>query len=123
MTQVSTAPRPDTQDTQETVHKLPPIDCAPWCEDGNGHTDAEHPDDQSCVAGYVEFPFARGPQEVVKGSGMFYPRSMTLSLQRDTFADPFVTLWQSGLVELTATEARQVAEHLLHLADMVEATR
>jgi hypothetical protein len=24
----------------------PPIKCTPWCEDGDGHTSADRPDDQ-----------------------------------------------------------------------------
>jgi hypothetical protein len=29
---------------------LPAVDCAPWCRDGHGHTDAFHPDDQACMS-------------------------------------------------------------------------
>ena len=27
---------------------LPPVECAPWCEDGDGHPNAWHPADQWC---------------------------------------------------------------------------
>ena len=33
---------------------LEPVICAPWCEKGDGHIDAGHPDDQYCYSGYAE---------------------------------------------------------------------
>lgn len=29
---------------------LPAVECAPWCRDGNGHTNALQPDDQACIS-------------------------------------------------------------------------
>lgn len=31
------------------VATLPPVVCADWCRDGNGHPDAWHPSDQYCT--------------------------------------------------------------------------
>jgi hypothetical protein len=86
---------------------LPHIKCAPWCEDGDGHASADHPDDQYCSAGFAEIELARHPEEIIKGSGQFYPRAVTLSLQRDPFADAFVSCSDAGHVEVTPAEARR----------------
>jgi hypothetical protein len=34
--------------TATITETLPAIACTPWCENGKGHTDAWHPDDQVC---------------------------------------------------------------------------
>jgi hypothetical protein len=34
--------------------QLPPVECTPWCREGDGHVDEWHPDDQQCdSAGHV----------------------------------------------------------------------
>ncbi len=100
---------------------IPPIECATWCVDGAGHTGAGHPDDQYCIAGYLELELAReAPEQIIPG-GDFHRQEMVLSLQRDPFAEPYIS-WSAGggLVKLTPAEARQFGAHLVHLADLAE---
>ena len=34
--------------TTELLRFVPPVECAPWCEDGDGHPDEHHREDQKC---------------------------------------------------------------------------
>jgi hypothetical protein len=40
---------------------LPPIVCTSWCQDGTGHTDAWHPDDQLCIGELQRIPLSLYP--------------------------------------------------------------
>jgi hypothetical protein len=37
-------------ETSPVVPRLPAVQCAPWCADGNGHANATHPLDQYCFS-------------------------------------------------------------------------
>lgn len=96
---------------------LPPIAFAPWCEDGNGHTQQTFPDDQWCSAGYASLPLRRDRGEV------------TVSLNRDPGEASHITLVigkSPAGTDLTLEEARWLENHLselLGLAKSEEAAR
>lgn len=92
---------------------LPPVECAPWCEDGNGHADAVAVEDQFCASAAEEVELLRQPSE--------YPRELArlhTYLARERFeAEPHVqvVLQERPLVDLTVDEAAALAESLLRL--------
>jgi hypothetical protein len=122
MNEVSTTTSSDTQNTQDVEHRLPPIECAPWCEDGTGHTNRDHPDDQYCSAGYQVMELTREVPEQITPGGAFYRRELSVQLYRDPFSVPYVSSWLAGAggMKLTLAEARQYATQILHLADMAD---
>lgn len=110
MNKVSTTPAADTS----IPVSLPPIECAPWCEDGNGHTDAHHPDDQYCIANGQDIELMREAPEQITPGGTYYRRTLSTSMQRDPFAEPFVTVGVDGLfdVKLTRDESKALRKAL-----------
>ena len=92
----------------------PPIDCAAWCADGQGHSDA-HPEDQYCSAAYMEIELTRErPQEVLPGSRLYFRQAIVIGLEQDPFSEPVTTLSLDGAtsVHLSADETRQLRDHL-----------
>jgi hypothetical protein len=37
------------------------VDCAPWCQDGKGHSDCHHVADQYCFSTYEQVPLTTRP--------------------------------------------------------------
>ena len=40
---------------------LPAVECTPWCQYGDGHVDAIHPDDQHCWSSHNVVSLPSGP--------------------------------------------------------------
>lgn len=96
---------------------LPAVDCAPWCDDGAGHTDALFPRDQYCSTDRREVPLLR--MRPIEG-GL---DQLGAYLIRERFeAEPFVQLTHDddAVAQVTLKEARQYAADLLALVDLAE---
>ena len=63
---------------------LPPVDCAPWCQDGDGHTDEHFPDDQYCSSETVRVPLTRHKMLDV-GDGSWQLDEMRAWILRERF--------------------------------------
>jgi hypothetical protein len=122
MRDVSASATSDGQSGQETPPRLPPIACAPWCRDGSGHTNAQHPDDQYCDTGYLVVELQRQSPEQISEGGAFHRHETTIALECDPFCEPHVSWYMTGASagRLTIAEARQVGTHLVHLADIAD---
>jgi hypothetical protein len=122
MNEVSTTAIADTP-----TATLPPIACAPWCEAGDGHVNRSHPEDQYCLAGFLEIELHREAPEQITDGGPFFLRAMTVSLEQDPFSEPHLVLSGAGHIKATVSEAERYAKHILHLVALsrgeVEATR
>jgi hypothetical protein len=44
---------------RETLHKLPLVTCAPWCEDGDGHPREDYIENQDCMSRELVVPLTR----------------------------------------------------------------
>jgi hypothetical protein len=58
MTAVCNTP---TRTTSPVPGALPPVKCASWCTDGDGHVNERHAHDQVCYSEQVEVPLLREP--------------------------------------------------------------
>lgn len=95
---------------------LPPIECAPWCEDGAGHGDRTSPEDQYCSALYLELELARDPVQVAE-DGPYFRRTANLNLERDPFGEPYVSAYiQNG--NLTLDEAEEIGKRMLEQVEL-----
>lgn len=61
MTLTTPAPTPETATAALSAATLQPVACAPWCVDGDGHTDAPFPEDQVCRGATVEVALSHRP--------------------------------------------------------------
>jgi hypothetical protein len=119
MNEVSTTAVADTSATVTAT--MPAVVCAPWCEEGDGHVTARHPDDQHCHAGNVEIELHREePQQIVAGDA-YYRRDLNLTLWQAPFSEPYAELFVFGMggVKLTMEELEQVGQHALHLVALM----
>lgn len=109
MNAVSTTPTAPVSET------LPPVECAPWCEDGAGHTDAFHPLDQYCYSPTERISLIR--QDVIEGieEGSHMLDYLCVYLLRDRFdAEPHIALGHADMAvaALTPAEALELARLL-----------
>ena len=104
---------------------LAPVDCTPWCTEGDGHIDAEAPDEQFCRS-------APHTVEVASADDGAAPRPggrVFLHLYRDAACEdhfgeaaldpPRIELVASGTeaaLSFSTREARELGELLLRLA-------
>jgi hypothetical protein len=61
---------------------LPPVECTPWCEVGDGHTAERFPEDQRCTAETREVFLSRRPL-VDMGEGKRQQDSVCVYLGRE----------------------------------------
>ena len=69
----------------QTTTTLAPIDCEPWCTQGDGHTDARHPGDQFCTGADARVNLTRHPL-LEGGDGTWDQDHMRLYLLRENDA-------------------------------------
>jgi hypothetical protein len=110
-------------------HLLPPVMCAPWCEDGDGHANAVFREDQTCwgPATYVDLSLEPTQDE----AGAYLPRFGAQAYRWWPGAAPCVYFHIDGIkvpanrggdcplddsVHLTADEAIRLATALLKAA-------
>jgi len=58
---LTTPAQTEAQTEAPAPASLPPVVCAPWCVDGDGHTDARFPEDQVCRGETVEVELSHRP--------------------------------------------------------------
>jgi len=116
----STARRLATTTRRSGDVPLPPVECFPWCVDGDGHPDQLFTSDQACTteehntaALLIPRMYPGGDPEYVS----VYGTASAIGCEEAT-----VRIGRSGLADmtLTPTEARKVAKALRHVADVVE---
>jgi hypothetical protein len=109
---------------------LPPVVCAPWCEDGDGHTDEGYRGDQTCwgPATYVDLSL----EDITRDDHGVYAQRIGAMAYRHWREAPCVYVHLDGIelpanrgtlddsLHLTAAEARQLASALLLAADSIE---
>lgn len=105
--------------------RLSPVSCAPWCQDGNGHVDALHVDDQYCISNTASVPRSLAKLvEWVSGSwGMDY---WTVYLQREydrTHATVQLGQGDDLTESLTPDEAEQLGRLLIELAEKARVSK
>jgi hypothetical protein len=114
-------------------HPIPPIVCTPWCEDGDGHTNAAFRGDQTCwgPSNYVDLSLG----EVTRDSyGVYVPRIGVMAYRWRPAQPPSVYVHLDGIethlggrkdtldesVHLTAEEAIALATALLKAAEDIQ---
>ena len=110
---------------RRTPNPLPPVDCAPWCEDGDGHTDRVlHPRDQYCASVDYSVPMTREPLVEGTEEGTRELDTLRAYLIRERFeAEAHIELGRGDMagVELTPAEALELARVLTLLAGAARA--
>jgi hypothetical protein len=120
----STQPRGTamTTTTEPRMTTLPPIVCAPWCEDGDGHTDALFREDQVCRILSVTdggIPLSRHGYVEYDGGRLGLDR-LHVALFRDLFEEPYFEVGtESNGVKLTPDEARDLVRVLTETLDKI----
>jgi hypothetical protein len=105
--------------TATPSHTLPPVECTNWCRKGDGHTDAEHPDDQYCCSEERVVLLSHHPLLEV-GASTSIRDHLTAQLHRDAgaaIAHVSVTYNDLNGFEISPDEARQLGSALLRLAE------
>lgn len=100
---------------------LPLVACKTWCEDGDGHPGALHPEDQWCGSEPVRVTLTRAPL-VELDAGEYALDDLRAYLMQDQYeVEPRIHLGrgESYGVYLTPGEARALGEALVRLADTV----
>lgn len=114
MSKVSTTARPDTR-------TLPPVECAPWCEDGSGHTDAGASGDQYCRLTGEDVELSR-EQYVEWDKGVWAREKLHTTVFRDLFEEPYLEIGtETHAFKFTPAEARQLVDRLSGLLDKLGA--
>ena len=119
--------------TGQPTPTISPIKCAPWCTEGDGHTGATSREDQSCfgVSPYVELSLEEVEADPGQEPGEYsiWPSVIGPCAYRGFNELPVVYLHftlqrHKGLLDdsckLTADEARQLAAHLLAVAETIQ---
>ena len=117
MTQECTIPAPDTRGS------LPPIVCAPWCEDGAGHTAAGFREDQHCYILSVDgIPLSRHGY-VEYDAGRLDLDRLHVAVFRDLFEEPYLEVGVESQMasKLTPGEARELVRVLTETLDKIGA--
>jgi hypothetical protein len=104
--------------TSDTAISLPPIVCAPWCEQGNGHTDEGFREDQVCrITSGEGMPLHRHGYVEYDG-GQLGPDRLHVTVFRDLFEEPYFEVGtDSEAVKMTPAEVR---EHVRVLTEMLD---
>jgi len=101
-----------------TNEQLPAVQCAPWCQDGDGHTAELSPDDQWCHSTAQHVTLTR--HHLVDGysEGARMRDYVQSYLGREAEGRPYIHLGHGDEVgvELTPSEALELARVLTLLA-------
>jgi len=102
------------------IRTLPPVDCAPWCVDHDGHPGVTHQVDQWCGSDAQTVNVSYYPA-VEQTDGSYIPERVTVfGMCRPSMqAWVQVTLGDLEGVQLTPDEARELAQALLVFAEVV----
>lgn len=94
---------------------LPAVQCTPWCEDRNGHTDAWHPDDQHCCSAEHRVTLSRMP--LLTFGEHRWLDNVRVYLGREREGSPYVHLGRDTNqgAELSMSEARELRDALTDL--------
>lgn len=105
-----------------TVEHMPPVTCQPWCQEGDGHPQEVHPDDQQCSSTWqILHPAPAGWSH--EGAAR---DKLSIAAQRRPYIDggrPLVLIWSElHDVEtwLSPSDARALADELVNAARLIE---
>lgn len=109
----------------QTLTKRPPVQCQPWCSEGDGHPDEWYTDDQQCRTAERSVDLSGLPKMKVSGGDRITSEVIvTLVAPRGDPMHVEVSLdnihGHSGWLEMTLTEAHDLANHLLVLNAQAE---
>ena len=97
---------------------LPPVVCAPWCEDGGGHTDAVFAEDQTCMGEQHITPTSNG-----EDSGELGVLAYRWGGDQRSQVCLNIKVGRVDVdVHLTPGQARLLTESLMTVATVVEGT-
>ncbi len=91
---------------------LPPIRCASWCWDGNGHIGAGHVEDQFCVSNLPGDTIDIGEDSQVAASLLALPG------QQAEVEVAVVTGLRAAVIRLAPSDARRFALAILTACDL-----
>jgi len=100
------------------TEKLPPVVCTAWCTEGDGRTDAIHPDDQYCCSEERVVSLSHHPLLEV-GASPSIRDHLTAQLHREAgaaIAHVWVAHNDLSVFQLSPDEARRLGSALLRLA-------
>lgn len=102
------------------IRTLPPVDCAPWCVDHDGHPGVTHQVDQWCGSDAQTVNVSYYPA-VEQTDGSYIPERVTVFGMRRPSMQAWVqvTFGDLDLVQLTPDEARDLAYALLEVTQLV----
>jgi hypothetical protein len=107
---------------------LPPIVCAPWCTDGDGHPHEHSEGDQVCWGDSSDSSYVHPSHEPasLEPNGAWLTRVGVMA-HRGFGEEPDVYLHVERFdpdydvsVKLTADEGRQLAANLIEVADLID---
>ncbi|CAN5119763.1 hypothetical protein BH11ACT1_BH11ACT1_19180 [soil metagenome] len=101
---------------------VPPIVCAPWCRDGDGHGNDMFVEDQKCSSDSWTFVQSLEPKWI-DIEGIWHAREVEVFVEQGPRNPQHVVVYeQGGEVELrlTASEARDLASALVQRAVLLE---
>jgi hypothetical protein len=103
---------------------VPTIVCASWCRDGDGHADDLFREDQKCTSESLTFIQSLEPKWVDIENDWHAREVETFVEQGPSHPQAVIVYEAGGEVELrlTASEARQLAAHLIACADLLDGT-
>jgi hypothetical protein len=96
-----------------------PLDCQPWCRDGDGHPHERAREDQWCLGIEYRVQLSTEPNEFLSDGTIRQPYLNTYLLRQADDAAPRVFIANCGRSGKSATleEARQFALEILTLVD------
>lgn len=103
-----------TPSASETVNEgLPPIVCAPWCREGDGHAAAWHQDDQWCCSEGAVTQLTRMPLRHYELEAWL--DNLLVHLAREYEGSAYVCLSHDGdpAIKLSLDEAEKFARDIL----------
>ncbi|MGV9331061.1 hypothetical protein [Nocardia sp. NPDC003726] len=116
-TVIATVPAPLPDVPVKCVQCNRAVTCASWCTDGTGHTDEYFDDDKVCWGRDIVIPLslerATHPQQM--------PACEVTPHRRWGGPDSVYLATPGGEMDMTVSEARQIAAVLLQVADIVDA--
>ena len=102
---------------------IPPIVCAPWCEDGDGHPHERSEGDQVCW-GDSSYVHPRYEPVSIEFPGGAWLTRVGVMARRGFDEEPLVYLHVDPdydiSVQLTADEGRQLAAHRIEVSDQLD---
>jgi hypothetical protein len=107
---------------------LVPVPCAPWCRDGDGHTDAWHQEDQYCSSEGETFELDAEPLNTLPkptGERLAWKQSLETYLSRDAWSTrTLVNVSRNGCtaIHLTPAEAIALGESLARIGRQAESS-